>query len=49
MPERLLNEIHHFYSSYKALEKGKWVKITGWRDAAAARAEIEQGIKDYKG
>ena len=49
VPERLLNEIHHFYSSYKALEKGKWVKITGWRDAAAARAEIEQGIKDYKG
>ena len=49
VPERLLNEIHHFYSSYKALEKGKWVKITGWRDAAAARGEIVQGIKDYKG
>jgi inorganic pyrophosphatase len=49
VPERVKNEIHHFYSSYKALEKGKWVKISGWRDAAAARGEIEKGIADYKG
>ncbi|WP_293393929.1 inorganic diphosphatase, partial [Nevskia sp.] len=47
VPERVKNEIHHFYSSYKALEKGKWVKISGWRDAAAARGEIEKGIADY--
>jgi len=49
VPERTKNEIYHFYNSYKALEKGKWVKITGWRDAAAARAEIENGIKAYTG
>ncbi len=49
VPERVKNEIHHFYSSYKALEKGKWVKISGWRDAAAAREEIAKGIADYKG
>ena len=49
VPERVKNEIHHFYSSYKALEKGKWVKITGWRDAAAARGEITAGIAAYKG
>src|SRR3546814_2091744 len=24
VPERVKNEIEHFYSSYKALEKGKW-------------------------
>jgi inorganic pyrophosphatase len=49
VPERLANEIKHFYEHYKALEKGKWVKISGWRDAAAARGEIEAGLKAYKG
>ena len=49
VPERIKNEIHHFYSSYKALEKGKWVKISGWRGAEAARNEIVEGIKAYQG
>ncbi|TJY65118.1 inorganic diphosphatase [Sinimarinibacterium sp. CAU 1509] len=49
VPERLQNEIRHFYERYKDLEKGKWVKVSGWRDAAAARGEIEAGIKAYKG
>jgi inorganic pyrophosphatase len=48
VPERLKHEIEHFYGHYKALEKGKWVKIGGWRDAAAARKEIEDGIKACK-
>jgi inorganic pyrophosphatase len=47
VPVRLKNEIEHFYSSYKALEKGKWVKLAGWRDAAAAREEIAKGIQAY--
>lgn len=46
---RTLNEISHFYERYKDLEEGKWVKVKGWRDAAAARAEIEASIKAYKG
>lgn len=49
VPARLKNEIEHFYASYKALEKGKWVKLSGWRDAAGARSEIENGIKAYQG
>ena len=48
VPQRLQNEIKHFYEHYKDLESGKWVKIAGWRDAAAARAEIEKSIKAYK-
>lgn len=48
VPERLKNEIQHFYAHYKDLEKGKWVKVSGWRDAAAARAEIAEGIKAFK-
>lgn len=48
VPERLKNEIKHFYEHYKDLEKGKWVKIAGWRDAAAARQEIAEGIKAFE-
>jgi len=49
VPERTQQEIQHFYERYQDLEKGKWVKVAGWRDAAAARGEIEAGIKAYKG
>ncbi len=48
VPKRQQDEIKHFYEHYKDLEEGKWVKISGWRDAAAARAEIEKSIKAYK-
>tara|TARA_R110000851_G_scaffold4645_6_gene19011 strand:- start:2340 stop:2870 length:531 start_codon:yes stop_codon:yes gene_type:complete len=44
VPERLKKEIVHFYERYKDLEKGKWVKVANWRDAAAAREEIVKGI-----
>jgi inorganic pyrophosphatase len=36
----LLEQIKHFFEHYKDLEKGKWVKVKGWKDADAARAEI---------
>ena len=49
VPERLQNEIRHFFERYKDLEEGKWVKIAGWRDAAAARDEITKSIDAYKG
>jgi len=49
VPDRIKNEIKHFYERYKDLEKGKWVKVSGWRDASAAREEIANGIKAYKG
>ena len=44
VPQRLQNEIQHFFERYKDLEEGKWVKVAGWRDAAAARAEIQKSI-----
>jgi inorganic pyrophosphatase len=47
VPARLQDEIRHFYERYKDLEKGKWVKVSGWRDGAAARGEIEKSIKAY--
>ena len=40
LPELLRGQITHFFEQYKALEKGKWVKVDGWEDAASAKAEI---------
>lgn len=44
------DEIQHFFETYKDLEKhkGKWVKVTGWKDRAAALTEIEACIERYK-
>ena len=46
--EELLASIAHFFQHYKDLEKGKWVKIDGWEDADAARAEILAGVKRFE-
>ena len=32
MPQRHRERIWHFFEHYKALEQGKWAKITGWGD-----------------
>ena len=37
---KLTKEYDHIFEHYKDLEKGKWVKVEGWADAAAAKAEI---------
>ncbi len=47
LPAELLATIAHFFESYKALEKGKWVKTDGWRGAKEAKAEIMGSIKRY--
>lgn len=31
MPEHTLREIAHFFETYKALEKDKWVRVGGWK------------------
>ena len=41
----LLEQIEHFFTHYKDLEKGKWVKIGEWGDSAEARRLIEEGIE----
>ncbi|MGF1868370.1 inorganic diphosphatase [Photobacterium indicum] len=40
LPELLKAQITHFFERYKELEVGKWVKVDGWEDAAAAKEEI---------
>lgn len=46
--ELILKQVQHFFEHYKDLEAGKWVKITGWQDAAAAKAEIVKSIAAAK-
>ena len=44
LPVILLQQIEHFFAHYKDLEPGKWVKVTGWGDAAVAERMIQDGI-----
>ncbi|WP_416307168.1 inorganic diphosphatase [Neptunicella sp. SCSIO 80796] len=46
-PELLRNQIEHFFAHYKDLEPNKWVKIDGWDNAAAAKAEIVSSVERY--
>lgn len=48
LPELLREQIKHFFENYKDLEKGKWVKVEGWADAARAKAIIEEAAKAYQ-
>lgn len=45
LPELLRNQIQHFFERYKELEAGKWVKVDGWADAAAAKEEILSSLE----
>jgi inorganic pyrophosphatase len=47
LPELLIRQIEHFFENYKDLETGKWVKVDGWADSAAARAEIIKSAKAF--
>ena len=42
VPKSMIAQIEHFFKHYKDLNPNKWVKISDWKDAAAARAEIEK-------
>jgi inorganic pyrophosphatase len=45
LPEITLKQIEHFFTHYKDLEPGKWVKIHGWRNAAEAKQIILEAIE----
>jgi inorganic pyrophosphatase len=44
LPEITLLQIQHFFTHYKDLEPGKWVKLIGWGDATEARRLITEAI-----
>lgn len=47
VPELLRKQIQHFFENYKDLEAGKWVKVTGWDNADAARKAIMDSIAAF--
>jgi len=46
--QQRLYQIQHFFEHYKDLEPGKWVKVEGWGDIDEAKAEIVNGIRNYR-
>ncbi|WP_454785011.1 inorganic diphosphatase [Legionella sp. WA2024007413] len=47
LPQHLLNSLEHFFSHYKDLEEGKWVKLDGWVGPEAAFEEIRSSVARY--
>jgi inorganic pyrophosphatase len=48
LPEITRQSIQHFFTTYKDLEKGKWVKVTGWVGPEEAEAAITKSIAAAK-
>jgi inorganic pyrophosphatase len=49
LPNVMCEQIAHFFQHYKDLEKGKWVEVVKWLDAAGAGRLILEGMKRAKG
>lgn len=47
LPTVVIDKIEHFFENYKKLEKGKWVKVEGWKDAKDAKEIIIEAIKRH--
>lgn len=47
LPSVLVDQIKHFFSHYKDLEEGKWVKVSEWSDADVAGRLIRESIEAY--
>ena len=46
--QHLLATIEHFFTHYKDLEPGKWVKVDGWEEREAAHQEIAEAAARYQ-
>jgi inorganic pyrophosphatase len=47
IPEVVRQRIEHFFQHYKELEKGKWVKIVGWKSRTEALERIRQAVERF--
>ncbi len=45
LPAIQREQVEHFFTHYKDLEKGKWVKIKGWQGVDRAKQLIQEGIE----
>jgi len=48
LPVNDIARIQHFFEHYKDLEKGKWVKVKGWKGVDAAKLEITSSVERFK-
>jgi inorganic pyrophosphatase len=44
----VLQQIEHFFTHYKDLERDKWVRVGTWGDAADARRILVEAIQRAK-
>jgi inorganic pyrophosphatase len=49
LPDALKERIEHFFAHYKELERGKWVKVIGWKNREFALEKIRKAIERYRG
>ncbi|MDR1499306.1 MAG: inorganic diphosphatase [Rickettsiales bacterium] len=45
LPQNMLDKIKHFFEHYKDLEKGKWVKLSGYKNSEEAKKKILEAVK----
>jgi inorganic pyrophosphatase len=48
VPQQTKDEIEHFFTHYKDLEPGKWVKVGQWADKSVAERLIAESIERFK-
>jgi len=48
VPSIIFQQIEHFFTHYKDLEKDKWVRVGKWGDAADARRILTEAIDRAK-
>ena len=49
VPQATLDRIKHFFTVYKDLDEGKWVKVEQWANRDAALAELEASKARFQG
>ena len=47
-PKPFLQSLEHFFTHYKDLEEGKWVKVDGWDGVDAAKKEIIASVIRFR-
>lgn len=47
LPQHILNSLEHFFTHYKDLEEGKWVKVDGWVGIDDAHKEILASVERF--
>jgi len=48
IPQYLRNQITHFFEHYKELEKGKFVKVIGWKGGEIAKTHISGAMIKFR-